>query len=358
MGVDEGKGQEKITEYDALYQQFYGQEVSGPLVDQAAAEILKKQSDALSEQAALLDLAEDLIMVLDMRHCILFWNRGAEEKYGWSRDEVMGKHIHSLLKTDFPDNLDDIEKTLVTRGRWEGELAQTRRDGSPILVESRWALRRNEQGKPLAVLEINNDITQRKHAEAMLQKTLEELEARVQERTADLKKVNEELEEEIVERKKIEEALKKREIELEIKTRNLEELNTALTVLLKKRENDKNELEEKVLSNVKSMVLPYVDKLKMTPLDATQVNYMNIMESHLNEVISSFLMKLTSTSLNLTPREIQVASLIKDGKTTKEIAELMNVCSGAVALHRNHIRKKLGLNRKKINLRSHLLSLP
>jgi len=331
------KNQEKISEYDALYQQFYGEDVAGPLVDPAAAEILKKQSDALSEQAELLDLAEDMIMVLDMRHSILFWNRGAEEKYGWSREEVLGEHVHSLLQTRFPKSLEKIEESLIRRGRWEGELAQTRRDGRPILVESRWALRRNDQGKPLAILEINNDITQRKHAEAMLQKTLEELEARVQERTADLNKVN---------------------AELEIKTRNLEELNTALTVLLKKREDDKNELEEKVLSNVKSMVLPYVEKLKTTPLDATQANYMSIMESHLNEIISSFLMKLTSTSLNLTPREIQVASLIKDGKTTKEIAELMNVCSGAIALHRNHIRKKLGLNRKKTNLRSHLLFLP
>jgi len=331
------KNQEKISEYDALYQQFYGEDVAGPLVDPAAAEILKKQSDALSEQAELLDLAEDMNMVLDMRHSILFWNRGAEEKYGWSREEVLGEHVHSLLQTRFPKSLEKIEESLIRRGRWEGELAQTRRDGRPILVESRWALRRNDQGKPLAILEINNDITQRKHAEAMLQKTLEELEARVQERTADLNKVN---------------------AELEIKTRNLEELNTALTVLLKKREDDKNELEEKVLSNVKSMVLPYVEKLKTTPLDATQANYMSIMESHLNEIISSFLMKLTSTSLNLTPREIQVASLIKDGKTTKEIAELMNVCSGAIALHRNHIRKKLGLNRKKTNLRSHLLFLP
>ncbi|SEM00972.1 PAS domain S-box-containing protein [Syntrophus gentianae] len=337
MAEDKRKSQEKITEYDALYQQFYGEENSGQLVDQAAAEILKKQSEALREQAELLDLAEDMIMVLDMRHRILFWNQGAEEKYGWSREEVLGKNIHSLLKTRFPKSLEEIEEHLVIRGRWEGELAQTQRDGSPVLVESRWALRRNDQEKPLAILEINNDITQRKYAEALLQRTLEELEARVQERTADLKKVN---------------------AELEIKTRNLEELNTALTVLLKKREDDKNELEEKVLSNVKSMVLPYVDKLKMTALDATQANYMSIMESHLNEVISSFLMKLTSTSLNLTPREIQVASLIKDGKTTKEIAELMNVCSGAVALHRNHIRKKLGLNKKKTNLRTHLLSLP
>jgi len=358
MGADERIRQEKIIEYDMLYQQFFDKEISSPPVDQASADILKKQADALREQAELLDLAEDLIMVLDMEHRILFWNRGAEKKYGWRRSEVRGENIHSLLNTSFPRSLKEIEKTLVTSGRWEGELVQIRRDNSPILVESRWTLRRNEQGKPLAILEINNDISQRKHAEAMLQKTLEELEGRVQERTADLQKVNAELQEEINERKRMEEVLKKREIELKIKTKNLEELNAALTVLLKKREEDKNELEEKVLSNVKSMVLPYVEKVKITALDATQMNYMNILEAHLNEITSPFRHKLTSRSLNLTPREVQVASLIKDGRTTKEIAELMNVCPGAVALHRNHIRKKLGLNKKKVNLASHLSSLP
>jgi len=358
MGTDERRRQEKILEYDVLYQKFFDREIPSPPVDQASAEVLKKQADALREQAELLDLAEDMIMVLDMEHRILFWNRGAEKKYGWRRDEIRGENIHSLLKTSFPGSLKEIEEGLVALGRWEGELVQTRRDGSPIVVESRWTLRRNEQGKPLAILEINNDISQRKHAEALLQKTMEELEARVMERTADLQKVNAELQEEIIERKRVEEALKKRGKELKVKSRNLEELNAALTVLLKKREEDKNELEEKVLSNVKSMVLPYVEKVRMTVLDTTQLNYMNILETHLNEITSPFRHKLTSRSLNLTPREVQVASLIKDGKTTKEIAKLLNVCTGAVALHRNHIRKKLGLNHKKVNLASQLSSLP
>jgi PAS domain S-box-containing protein len=349
---------EKFSEYDALYQAFFEYESPLQMAGQDTAEILKKQSDALREQAELLDLAEDLILVLDMSHHVLFWNRGAEKKYGWSREEVMGKDIHSLLKTRFPNSLQEILKTLMTQNRWDGELSQTRRDGGPILVESRWTLRRNDQGNPMVILEINNDITQRKHAEAMLQKTLEELEVRVQERTVDLIEVNAELEEEIIERKKMEEVLKRREAELKVQARNLEELNTALTVLLKKREGDKNELEEKVLANVKRMVLPYVEKIKMTSLDATQANYVSILESNINEIFSSFLMKLTSTSLNLTPKEIQVAFLIKDGKTTKEIADFMNVCSGAVSLHRDHIRKKLGLNKKKLNLRTHLLSLP
>jgi len=356
MSVDEGSRQEKINEYGMLIQQFLDKEAY-PLGDQTYNDILKKQADALREQAELLDLAEDLIIVLDMEHRILFWNRGAEKKYGWSRSEVQGENIHSLLNTTFPQSLKEIEKTLATCGLWKGELVQFRRDGSSILVESRWTMRCNEWGKPLAILEINNDISQRKHEEAMLQEVLEEFEASVRERTAYLQEVNASLQEEIIERKRREEVLKKQEMELEIKAKNLEERNMALTTLLRKREERKIELEKNVLSDVKSMVLPYVEKVKMTTLDATQMNYMKILEVHLNEITSPFLHKLTSRPINLTQKEVQVASLIKDGKTTKEIAEFMNVCTGAVAFHRNSIRKKLGLNKKKVNLASYLLSM-
>jgi len=102
MGADERIRQEKIIEYDMLYQQFFDKEISSPPVDQASADILKKQADALREQAELLDLAEDLIMVLDMEHRILFWNRGAEKKYGWRRSEGQGREYSFPAQHQFP----------------------------------------------------------------------------------------------------------------------------------------------------------------------------------------------------------------------------------------------------------------
>jgi len=108
---------------------------------------------------------------------------------------------------------------------------------------------------------------------------------------------------------------------------------------------------------VKELVLPYVQTLKDTRLDAKQMAYVSIIESHLNNIVSPFLRKLSSKYLSLTPREIQVAGLIKEGKTTKEIAELLNVSTRAVEFHRDNIRTKLGLKNKKANLRSYLLSL-
>jgi len=161
----------------------------------------------------------------------------------------------------------------------------------------------------------------------------------------------------ITERKKAEKELLVREEELKVKSRNLEELNTALKVLLKHREDDREELEERILSNVQELVIPYLEKLKRTPLKSDQLAYMGIIESNLDDILSPFLRKMTSKYLNLTPREIQIATLIREGRTTKEISEVLNISSRAVEFHRDNIRVKLGLKNKKANLRSFLLSL-
>ena len=159
------------------------------------------------------------------------------------------------------------------------------------------------------------------------------------------------------ERKHAEEVLKEREQELEIKTHNLKEANIALKVLLKKRDEDKTEIEEKVLLNIKELVFPYLEKLKKNKLDEKQKIYVSILESNLNDITSSFSHRLSSKYMNFTPTEIQIANLLRQGKTSKEIAELINSSPKAVAFHRENIRKKLGLKNKKINLKSYLLSL-
>ncbi len=161
----------------------------------------------------------------------------------------------------------------------------------------------------------------------------------------------------ITERKKAEKELREREKELEVKSRNLEELNTALKVLLKHRDDDKEELEERILSNVKELVLPYLEKLKKSPLRDEQLAFTHIIESNLNDILSPFLRKMTSKYLNFTPREIQIAALVREGRTTKEISKVLNISSRAVEFHRDNIRIKLGLKNKKANLRSFLLNL-
>jgi len=148
-----------------------------------------------------------------------------------------------------------------------------------------------------------------------------------------------------------------RESELETQIQRLEELNAALKSLLRHRDQDKRDQEERFLSNIKELVLPYIQKLKETELVGMQATFVEIAESNLNDIMSPFLQKITSRYRNFTPKEIQVASLIKEGKRTKEIAQILGISKSAIDLHRNSIRNKLGLINKKTNLRSYLMSL-
>jgi PAS domain S-box-containing protein len=176
---------------------------------------------------------------------------------------------------------------------------------------------------------IFRDTTDRKKAEAALRKAHEELEQRVKERTN----------------------------ELNIKNKSLEDLNTAMKVLLEKRAEDKIKLEDNLLANVRELITPMFDKINKTELDDHQKMMLNIIESNLNEITSPFVQKLSMKHLNLTPTELKIANYIKHGTTTKKIAELMKSSPRTIDTHRKNIRKKIGLDKKSKNLRSFLLSI-
>jgi DNA-binding CsgD family transcriptional regulator len=197
----------------------------------------------------------------------------------------------------------------------------------------------------------------RQGAEEALQRSRDELEIRAEERTAELSRSNALLKQEIAERKHAEEALRKREAELNAQSHHLEEVNTALKVLLKQREEDRTDLEENVLSNVKQLVTPHLQRLKKSRLDADQRALLSILESNLNNIVSPFASKLSSKFLGLTPMEIRAADLVKEGKTNKEIGEILCLSPNTVKFHRYNLRSKLGLKNRKKNLRSYLLSL-
>jgi PAS domain S-box-containing protein len=158
-------------------------------------------------------------------------------------------------------------------------------------------------------------------------------------------------------RKKIENALRERETELDLKNESLEEMNAALRVLLKKREEDKKELEEKVILNVQRLLIPFMDKLENSRLDERQHSYVSILRSNLEDIVTPFSRSLTSKNLKLTPAEIQISNLVKQGRPTKEIAQLLNLSTTTIETHRRNIRKKFGLNNRKQNLRTYLSAL-
>ena len=172
-------------------------------------EELQRQADKLKEQSDLLDIAEDAIIIVGLDEKITFWNNGAVDRYGWTKDEAIGKNVHELLETILPKPLEKIKSAVYRDGRWDGEVIHRRRDGQEMVVESRWALKRDGNGNPAAIMEINNDITKHKQAEEALQKAKEDLEQRVKERTVELMETNERLLLELSRRKRIEEMLRK-----------------------------------------------------------------------------------------------------------------------------------------------------
>jgi len=151
---------------------------------------LEKEVVVRTQQASLLNLTHDTIFVRDMNHVITYWNRGAQELYGWTAEQAIGKHSRELLHTVFPVPIEEVQAELLSTGRWEGELEKTKADGTRVVVASRWSLQRNEKGSPIAILETNNDITERKRGEEEVRKLNQEL----GNRTIELEAINKELE--------------------------------------------------------------------------------------------------------------------------------------------------------------------
>jgi PAS domain S-box-containing protein len=155
-----------------------------------ARDELESEVAARSQQASLLDLTHDTIFVRDMSDVITYWNRGAEELYGWRAEHAVGKRAHELLQTVFPMPIEEIHGELLRAGRWEGELDKRKADGTPVAVASRWSLRRDGDERPVAILETNNDISERKRQEQEVRKLNDDL----AKRTTELQASNKELE--------------------------------------------------------------------------------------------------------------------------------------------------------------------
>ena len=267
---------------------------------------------------ALADNANDGILIAAGEGIHVYANKRLAEITGFSVAELLKIGLRELVAGDEVDKVADRYKRRISgkEASPHYETAFVRKSGEIFPVELSCA-RTVWRGEPASIV-IIRDITLKKEREL---------------------------------------ALRKSEAKLLEKTRHLEEVNAALKVLLKRREQDKEELSENVLSNVRQLVFPYLEKLKRSQLDTRQTTLVDILESNMNEIVSPFVTKLSSKFMNLTPTEIKVASLIRDGRTTKEIAALLRLSENTIVFHRHNIRSKLQLKNKKVNLRSYLKSL-
>ncbi len=292
-------------------------------------EMEKTLKESEKKFRTLAGTANDGILIASGAGKFVYANKEAAEITGYSISALLKKTIKDLSHPDEFEQTKERYFSIISgkpfKKRYETKIIHKTGKEIPIDVTS---ARFSWEGQPADIV-IIRDLTERVRAENALKKAHDELEAQVKKRTR----------------------------ELEAKTESLEELNTAMKVLLKKREEDKQELEDNVLTNLKEMIEPYFDKLMTTKLDDQQRSLLSILNSNLNEITSPFTRKMSLKYLNLTPKESQIVNLIKHGKTTKQIAKLMNASPRTIDTHRKNIRKKIGLRGQKSNLRSYLLSL-
>ena len=263
----------------------------------------------------LIESSGAAITFFDKSGTYLFLNDIAAKWLGGKPEDYIGKTVHDAFPKGWANRFVKRLGRIIKSG--VGETTEEKVKPLDRWVSSNLQPVRNQDGKIIGVQVMTYDISDRKQAE---------------------------------------EALRERKAALAIRTRELEEVNSALRVLMKRMEEDKKTIQEKVALNVKGLVAPYAEKLRKSGLDAKQMAYLNILESNLKDITSPFAHKFFSKYFRLTPAEIKIAHLVKDGKTTKQIAKLLNLSFRTVESHRQNIRMKLGVRNIKVNLRSRLLS--
>jgi PAS domain S-box-containing protein len=279
--------------------------------------------------------------VIDSNHIVQHWNRAcekltqiSEKKIGntpfhWKAfyndkrptlaDLIVAKASQDEFNKFYPNQ---VKKSSTVDGAYSCEkfFPGLGKDGKWLFITA--APLKDINGKITGAIETIQDTTARKKAELFLKKEQEILEEKVKNRTQALK-----------------------------------DTNTALKVLLKNREEDQKNIEEIIVSNLNETVLPFLEKLKNSTLKKNQAEYVDIMFENINDIISPLLKKMSLDFVKLTPAEIQVANLIKLGKSTKAIADILNLSPRTIEFHRDNLREKTGIKNQKINLRSYLLSL-
>ncbi len=317
MRDEEKDSDQLVSEATALRRRVRELERASHHEDLQARKELQSSED---KYRIILENIEEAYFELDLAGNFTFFNTATVEMLGYSAEELAKMNYRDYVLPETTIRLFKIFNKIYRTGEPADifDYKVIRKDGTYRFREMSASLIRGPDCDPIGFRCLARDVTKRKQAE---------------------------------------EELKKKEAELERKSASLVESNAALRVLLKQREEDKVEFERNVISNVREIVAPYIEELKKSQLTANQSVCIETVEANLQNIISPFLRNITLRQFNLTPKEFQVANLVKEGRTTKEIADFLNISPGAIDFHRNNIRKKLGLNNKKSNLRSYLLSL-
>jgi len=265
---------------------------------------------------AVFDSAKDCIFIKDTNLAYTFVNPCMRELFGLSSEEMIGKKDRDLFGEADGREINRVDMRVLAGEIVEEEHTRTV-NGDRMTFHVIKVPMRDSSGTVMGLCGIARNIT---------------------------------------ERKRFEEALRDKERQLEMQAKNLEEVNTALKVLLDHREEEKRKMQEDIVSKARKLLFPYMEKLERSGIDDDGKIFLSIIRSNLQELISSNVSASGRQYRHLTPMEIQVADLIKQGKTSKEMASMLNISEHAISFHRSNIRKKLGLLHTKTNLGVYLLS--
>jgi PAS domain S-box-containing protein len=307
----------------------------------------------------LTEYIADLVFTLDEGGMIVSISP-AVARYGYSVDELMGQSMRFLIDPEDRDALTDVLSEAATHkvdciGSLQLHLVA--KTGKIHGVECQYAICFGPGGQFLFMQGICLPCGTDPQGRDPLPGIGVVPDTQTRSRYLELVRVNEEMHKELLEKRVTERALRDREADLELDKANLEETNTALRVLLKRRETDKHDFEEQVMYNVREMILPYLDTLKTLATDERQQAYLAILESNLGDITKAFSRRLSLDFYHLSPSELKVATFIRQGKKTREIAALLGLSKRTVDAVRQSIRRKLRIQNKQINLRTFLMAI-
>jgi PAS domain S-box-containing protein len=278
----------------------------------------KLAEEALRRQAQIIDQIHDSVVSTDLEGQVTSWNKGAERLFGYPAKEALGKHISFVYPQDQHEFLEqEVIKPLQKKGDHEIEVRMRRKSGEDFYAHLSLSLLRDGEGSVAGMIGYSMDITQRKRAEEMLKQTTSQLE----------------IEREALERK-----------------------NIALREVLDQIDAERNSLKRQVTTNVEQTIIPTLLRLKESS-HPSQTRLFEMLAKDLREIASPFLDTLKSEYAKLSPRELEVCRLIKNGLTSKEIAEALSLSVTTIHKYRELIRKKLGLVNNEVNLHTYLQSL-
>ncbi len=295
----------------------------------------KKMEKALRESERrlgdLIDFLPDATFAIDIEGKVIAWNRAIEDMLEAKKEFMLGKGDYEYALPFYGKRRPMLIDSVLKNKRIDQYYEFVNRKRGKLIIAESWVC---SKGRNIYLWGIASPLYS---SDGKIAGAIESVR-------------------DITERKRYEDDLRKRENELEAKARELKEMNAALKVLLKQRENDRKELEENILTNIKLLISPGIELLKSQLKAEKNIQYISALESGLNQIASPFARTLSTRYSVLTNREIQVAKLIRGEKTTKEIAEFLNISQSAVNMHRYRIRQKLGI-KKRHNLRAFLSSL-